>query len=59
MVKNQPANTGGIRDVGLIPGSGRSLGGGNDTHSIIPVWKSLDREPDRLWSMGSWKVGHD
>ena len=42
MVKNQPADTGGIRDMGLIPGSGRSLGDGNDTHSIILVWKSLD-----------------
>ena len=29
MVKNLPANAGGIRDVGLIPGSGRSPGGGN------------------------------
>ena len=29
MVKNMPTNTGDIRDVGLIPGSGRSHGGGN------------------------------
>ena len=31
MVKNPPANAGDMRDVGLIPGSGRSLGpgGGN------------------------------
>ena len=29
MVKNQPANAGDIRDAGSIPGSGRSLGGGN------------------------------
>ena len=29
MVKNMPANEGDIRDVGLIPGSGRSPGGGN------------------------------
>ena len=27
-VKNLPANTGDIRDVGLIPGLGRSPGGG-------------------------------
>ena len=27
MVKNPPANAGDIRDVGLIPGSGRSPGG--------------------------------
>ena len=29
MVKNLPANAGDIRDVGSIPGSGISLGGGN------------------------------
>ena len=28
-VKNQPANAGDIRDVGSIPGSGRSPGGGH------------------------------
>ena len=28
VVKNLPANAGDIRDTGLIPGSGRSLGGG-------------------------------
>ena len=30
MVKNPPANVGGTRDVGLIPGSGRFPGGGSD-----------------------------
>ena len=29
VVKNPPANTGDIRDVGSIPGSERSPGGGN------------------------------
>ena len=29
MVKNQPANAGGIRDGSLIPGSERFLGGGH------------------------------
>ena len=29
VVKNPPANAGDWRDEGLIPGSGRSLGGGN------------------------------
>ena len=29
VVKNLPANAGDIRDVGSIPGSGRSLGTGN------------------------------
>ena len=30
MVKNLPASTGDLRDVGSIPGKGRSSGGGND-----------------------------
>ena len=29
VVKNTPANAGDLRDVGLIPGSGRSPGGGH------------------------------
>ena len=29
MVKNPPANAGDVRDSGLIPGSGRSPGGGH------------------------------
>ena len=29
VVKNLPANAGGIRDAGSTPGSGRSPGGGN------------------------------
>ena len=28
VVKNPPANAGDVRDAGLIPGSGRSPGGG-------------------------------
>ena len=31
MVKNPPASAGDIRDVGLIPGLGRSSGGGHGT----------------------------
>ena len=29
VVKNLPANAGDVRDTGLIPGLGRSLGGGH------------------------------
>ena len=36
VVKNPLANTG---DLGLIPGSGRSFGGGNATHSSIFAWE--------------------
>ena len=40
VVKNPPANAGDIRDVGSIPGSGRSPGEGNGNHSSILAWKS-------------------
>ena len=39
MLKNLPANAGDIRDMGLIPGSGRSSGGGHDNHSSILAWR--------------------
>jgi len=36
LVKNPPGNAG---DAGLIPGLGRSPGGGNATHSTFLAWK--------------------
>ena len=39
VIKNLPANAGGIKEAGSIPGSGRSSGGGNATHSSIPAWR--------------------
>ena len=52
VVKNPPANAGDTRDVGLIPGSGRSPGQedpleeGMATHSSIPAWRiSWTEEP--------------
>ena len=46
MVKNRPANAGDTRDVGSIPGSGGSPGGGNATHSSILAWEiPLTEEP--------------
>ena len=35
-VKNPPSNVGDLRDKGLIPGSGRSLG---EAHSSILAWR--------------------
>ena len=35
MAKNLPASAGELRDVGSIPGSGRSLGEGMTTHSVF------------------------
>ena len=37
--KNPPANAGDIRDVSLIPASGRSSEGGMATHSNILGWR--------------------
>ena len=49
MVKNSPANAGDEKDVGLVPGSGRSPGGGNGN----PLQSScLENRMDR----GAWRV---
>ena len=58
--KNPPANAGDTGDMGLIPGLGRSPGGGNDNplqYSCLE--KSTDGEPGRLQSMGSQTVRHN
>ena len=47
MVKNQPADEGNVRDVGLIPGSGRSPGGG---HGNLLQYSCLKNPIDR----GAW-----
>mgnify|MGYP007134352862 CR=1 FL=1 len=49
MVKNLPANTGDIRDMGLIPGLGRSPGGG---HGSPFQYYSLENSMDR----GAWQA---
>ena len=51
-VKNLPANagdTGNIRDMGSIPGLGRSLGGGNGDR---PQYSCLENSMDR----GGWRA---
>ena len=40
MLKNPPASAGDIRDMGSIPGWGRSPGGGHATHSSILAGES-------------------
>ena len=40
MVKNPPANEGDIRDAGLIPGSGRSPGGGHGKPFSVLAWRT-------------------
>ena len=50
VVKNSPANAGDIRDVGLIPGLERSLGGG---HGDSLQYSCLENPVDRgaLWAI--------
>ena len=44
VVKNPPANAGDVRDMGSIPGLGRSPGGGKGNHSGILTWRiPMDR----------------
>ena len=49
MVKNLPANAGDIRDVGLIPGSGKSPGGGHGN----PIQNSSLENPK---GRGAWRA---
>ena len=45
-----PANAGDIGDVGLIPGSGRSPGGGHATHSSVLAWR-IPRDRGAWWAV--------
>ena len=57
VVKNLPANAG---DVGLIPGSGRSLGEGHGNPLHILAWRiPWTEELGGLQSMGSQRVRQD
>ena len=57
MVKVSAYNGG---DLGSIPGSGRSPGEGNATHSGILTWRIPGtEEPGKLRSMGLQRVRHD
>ena len=49
VLKNMPANAGDIRDVGSIPGSGRSPGGG---HGKPLLYSWLENLMDR----GAWQA---
>ena len=57
MVKNPLTNAGDIEDVGLIPGSGRSSGGGHGNPLQYSCLKnSTDREPGGLQSIRTQTV---
>ena len=60
MVKNLPATAGDIRDLGLIPGSGRSPGKGNGNlvqYSCLE--NSMDRGARRATVHGVARVGYN
>ena len=60
VVRNPSANAGDMRDVGLIPGTGRSLEEGVAAHSSILAWRiPWTEEPGGLQSTGKQRVGHD
>ena len=60
VVKNPPAKAGDVRDVGLIPGSGRSPEEEMAPHSGILARRiSWTEEPGKLESLGSQRVRHD
>ena len=60
VIKNLPANAGDTRDVSLIPGSGRSSGGGDGNPlQYSRLENSMDRGAWRATSMGLQRVGHD
>ena len=58
--KESACNTGDIRDMGSIPGSGRSPGRDHGNPLHILAWRiPWTQEPGRLQSIGSQRVGHD
>ena len=60
MVRNPPANAGGTRDAGSVPGWGIYAGGGNGSHFSIIAWKiPWIEQPGRPQSMGSQRGGHN
>ena len=60
MVKNPPANAGGTRDAGSIPGWEDPLEEEMTTQFSILDWKMLwTEEPGGLQSKGLQRVGHD
>ena len=49
-----------LREASVMPGPGRSPGGGRATHSSALAWRTpWTEEPGGLRSVGSHRVGHD
>ena len=59
VVKNLPVHAGDARDVGSVPGPGRSPDGGHGNPLSILAWRiPWTEEPGGLQSMGSQRVAH-
>ena len=60
VVRNLTAKVEDARDVGSVPGSGRSLEKDMETHSRLLTWENLwMEEAGELQPMGSQRVEHD
>ena len=60
VLKNLPANVGDVRDVSLIPESGRSLGGGHDNPLQYSCLENpMARGAWQAASIGLQRVRHD
>ena len=60
MVKNTPVNAEDIRDLGLIPVSGKSPGEGNGNAFQYLTWRiPWTEKAVRLWSIVLQRVGHN
>ena len=60
VMRNPPANAGDVRDASLIPGSGKSPGGGRGNSSSILAWRiPWTEEPSRIRPVEWKRAGHD
>ena len=59
VVKSPPAYAGGARDLGLIPGLGRSPRAGNDNPPQYSCLENPHEDSGGLLSMGLQRVRHD
>ena len=59
VVKNPPANTGDVKDMGLILGSRRSPGGGHGNPLQYSCLENPMEEPGWLQSIGLQRNGHN
>ena len=57
VVKNSLANAGDVRNMGSVPQSGISPGGGHDNTSILAWRIPWTKEPGMFQSVGSKRVG--